>query len=103
MANRFTVPAVLLAATFGGLMSTQLFTSPPAQACPDGQQEDPLTRMCWSQNSQGISSGGPCTPGQIGNCIGRIRPNPLQNPGPPPVVAHPCQDSWSYCDGGKYW
>lgn len=82
----------LLAMIIGGLLiSAQLVTAPSAHACPEGQLEDTVTRMCWSQNGQGQAYGGPgdgpCLPGRLGNCIGT-----LQNASPSPGgnAAVPC-------------
>lgn len=78
MANRFAGSGALLAVAVGGLLaSTQLFTAPPALACPQGQLEDTVTGMCWTQSGQGQSYGGagtgPCLPGRIGNCVGTLQ------------------------------
>lgn len=77
MAYRFTVPGVLLAVIVGGLMSAQLLTAPSAQACPEGQLQDTVTGMCWSQSGQGEAYGGPgegpCLPGRLGNCVGTLQ------------------------------
>lgn len=69
------------------LLAAQLITAAPSNAtCPQGQQEDSVTGMCWSQSSGGVgyypSSADSCLPGQVGGCVGQLRPNPLQNPGP---------------------
>jgi len=69
-----------LAATFGGiLLSTQLMTAAPSEAagCPGGQWQDPITGVCWSQNSPSNSYGGsgniPCLPGRLGLCLGALQ------------------------------
>lgn len=76
----------------GLLMAAELLITVPAHAsCPEGQQEDPSTRMCWSQSAQGtaFSSGdAPCLPGRVGDCVGQLRPNPLQ-PSVPQIDAGP--------------
>jgi hypothetical protein len=101
---RSMVYRMLTVAMAGGLvMAAQLLVAARAHAdCPEGQQQDPNTRMCWSQSSQGggyYSGGGPCQPGQVGDCVGQLRPNPLQNPGPqteagPPDPATAGENAW---------
>lgn len=94
MAYGITGSGVLLAVTFGGLlMSAQLLTAPPAQACPEGQLQDTLTGMCWSQSGQGEPYGGPgdgpCLPGRLGNCVGTLQQSfPQTGGGQNPAV--PC-------------
>lgn len=78
MANRFTGAGVVLAVSVGGLLiSAALLTAPRAHACPQGQLEDTVTGMCWSQSGQGASYGapgdGPCLPGRLGNCVGTLQ------------------------------
>lgn len=77
MTARFAIPALLLTAAGAGLVSVALLTAPPAAACPPGQLEDTVTRMCWSQSGQGESFGGPgegpCLPGRIGGCLGSLQ------------------------------
>lgn len=92
----------LLAVTVGGLlMSAPLFTAPLAYGCPEGQQEDTVTRMCWSQSGAGdtfgVSGDGPCLPGRLGNCLGKLRSSPTagtQNSAVPcgfgPDSGYPC-------------
>jgi hypothetical protein len=68
----------LLAVAIGGLLiSAQLLTAPAAHACPEGQLEDTVTGMCWSQSGQGQAYGGPgdgpCLPGRLGNCVGTLQ------------------------------
>lgn len=95
---------VLLAMTMSTLvMSAQLLTAPPARACADGQLEDTVTGMCWSQSGQGESYGapaeGPCLPGRLGNCVGTLQksspstagaPNPAIPCGFGPDSGYPC-------------
>jgi hypothetical protein len=74
----FRGSGVPVAMTFGGLlMSAQLVTAPPAQACLEGQLQDTVTGMCWSQSGQGESYGGPgdgpCLPGRLGSCVGSLQ------------------------------
>lgn len=78
MANGFRVSGVFLAVAASGLLITaQLATAPRALACPEGEMEDSITRMCWSQTGQGQSYGGPgdgpCLPGRLGNCVGTLQ------------------------------
>lgn len=102
MEPRFAAPGVLLAMTVGGLlMSAQLVMAPPAQACPEGQLQDTVTGMCWSQSGQGTSYGGPgegpCLPGRLGSCVGTLQksaPSGAQNSAVPcgfgPEGGFPC-------------
>lgn len=87
-----TYRALSAAAVGGLLMAAQLLIAAPAQAtCPEGQQEDPSTRMCWSQSAQGTgfpSGDSTCVPGRVGDCVGQLRPNPLQ-PALPQTTAGP--------------
>ena len=103
-----TYRALPMGTIAGFLTAAQLCVAAPAHAtCPEGQQEDPTTRMCWSQDAQGssFSSGGfssgtnPCLPGRLGNCVGQLLPNALQNPGPqikagPPDPATAGANAW---------
>ena len=77
MATRIAIPALLLTAACGGLLSFGLLTAAPATACPEGQLEDTVTRMCWSQSGQGESFAGPgegpCMPGRVGGCLGSLQ------------------------------
>lgn len=78
------VPVALIG---GVLLAAQLLTGPRAHAtCSDGQQEDSTTGMCWSQSGSGAgfypSGADSCLPGRVGNCVGQLRSNPLENPGP---------------------
>lgn len=78
MAIGFRASGVLVAVAFSGLMlSAQVATAPRALACAEGQLEDSITGMCWSQSGQGQSYGGPgegpCLPGRLGNCIGTLQ------------------------------
>ncbi len=68
----------LVAVTIGGLlMSALLVVAPVAHACAEGQLEDTVTGMCWSQSGQGESYGssgdGPCLPGRLGSCLGTLQ------------------------------
>ena len=92
MENRFTGSGVLLAVVFGGLlMSAQLLTAPPAQACPEGQLQDTVTGMCWSQSGQGTTPGdGPCLPGRLGSCVGTLQKSSPQSGGSGQNSAVPC-------------
>lgn len=78
MASDFRGSAALVAVTVGGLlMSAQLLTAPTAHACSEGQLQDTVTGMCWSQSGQGQSYGvsgeGPCLPGRLGSCLGTLQ------------------------------
>jgi hypothetical protein len=78
MGKGFKGSAALVVLTFGGLLvSAQLLTAPTAYACPEGQMEDSVTRMCWSQTGQGEAYGGPgdgpCLPGRLGSCVGSLQ------------------------------
>lgn len=82
-----------VAAAAGVLVSAQLLTAAPAYACPQGQLEDEVTGMCWSQSGQGESFGGPgdgpCLPGRLGNCVGTLqKTSPQTGGGQNPAV--PC-------------
>lgn len=73
---------LMLATTLGGiLMATQIVTAPPAHACAGGQWKDPITGVCWSQNSPSNSYGGsgniPCMPGRLGLCMGALQNTPI--------------------------
>ena len=76
--------AVLAAALLGMMVSVQLLTAPSAHACAQGQLEDTVTGMCWTQSGQGSNFGGPgegpCLPGRLGNCLGT-----LQKSSPPSI------------------
>lgn len=85
------------------VMGVQVAAASPAQAsCPEGQLEDPTTRMCWSQDGEGsafyTSDGGPCIPGQVGNCVGQIRASPLEDP--VPDLSDEADDAWGDDKGG---
>lgn len=71
------LPVLLAVITSALVMSAQLLTAPPARACADGQLEDTVTGMCWSQSGRGESYGapgeGPCLPGRLGNCLGTLQ------------------------------
>lgn len=73
----------LLSATFGGLaLSALMWTAPPAHAmCGGGQWQDPVTGVCWSQNSPSNSYGGsgniPCLPGRLGLCLSALQNTPI--------------------------
>lgn len=96
--------AVPMTIVCGVLLAVLLITAPAADAtCSQGQQEDPTTGMCWSQSGSGTSyysSGADsCLPGRVGNCVGQLRPNPLENPGPqtdagPPNPADAGENAW---------
>ena len=77
MRSRIAISALQLAVAGGGLSSLALLPAPSATACPEGQLEDTVTRMCWSQSGQGASFGGPgegpCLPGRIGGCLGSLQ------------------------------
>ncbi len=68
----------LLVVSLGALIvSSALITAAPSYAsCPEGQFEDPNTRMCWTQIAPdlvaGMSGEGPCLPGRLGNCVASI-------------------------------
>ncbi len=78
MAQVLTGRSVLLSVAVGGLlMSASLFTAPLAYGCPEGEFEDTVTRMCWTQSGAGdnfgFSGDGPCLPGRLGNCLGELQ------------------------------
>lgn len=76
------------------LMAAQLLAPPPAQACAEGQLEDTLTGMCWSQSGAGESYGGPgdgpCLPGRLGNCLGSLQKSVPATGGASENSAVPC-------------
>ncbi|MCW1959124.1 MAG: hypothetical protein KIH64_011385 [Mycobacterium sp.] len=83
------------ALTAGGLLiSAQLFTAPPAYACAEGQLQDTVTGMCWSQSGQGETFGapadGPCLPGRLGNCLGTLQKSVPSTGGSGRNSAVPC-------------
>ena len=69
--------ALAAAAACGLLTAAHIVSAPSAQACAQGQVEDPITRMCWSQSgtdeNYGVSGNGPCLPGRLGNCLGALK------------------------------
>jgi hypothetical protein len=92
--------AALLVATLGGVMvSVQLLTAARAHACAQGQLEDTITGMCWTQSGQGSSFGGPgegpCLPGRLGSCLGT-----LQKSSPPPLRGGDSTNSGVPCGFG---
>lgn len=102
MRNRMTRTATTVAA--GALLvAAQLVAASPAHAvCPAGQLEDPNTRICWSQAGSGgafyTPGGGPCSPGQVGSCVGKIN---AAGPGPAPDAGWDmCHDPWVNRSGG---
>ncbi|MCB0924539.1 MAG: hypothetical protein KDB50_08390 [Mycobacterium sp.] len=106
MATAHTAPTVLSAVAFGGmLMSAQLLTAPLAHACTEGQLQDTVTGMCWSQSGQGQSYGGPgegpCLPGRLGVCVGTLQKGSAgfvytenQAQGTDPVYGDPRFTTW---------
>ena len=93
METSFAGNRVLVAVCVGGLVTAaQLLAAPFAQACPPGQLEDTVTRMCWSQAGPGDTRGGPegapCLPGRVGNCLGSLAKS--STPGAGGNAAVPC-------------
>lgn len=93
MTIRFTASRLLLAAVCGGaLLSGPVLAAPPAAAmnCPGGQVADPITGICWSQNSPSNSFGGsgniPCLPGRLGLCLGAMQNTPIPGAALRPAV-----------------
>jgi hypothetical protein len=92
MTIRSKASQLLAAAALGGaLVVTPMVTATPADAasCPGGQWQDPLTGVCWSQNSPSNSYGGsgniPCLPGRLGLCMSALQNTPIPGatlPGP---------------------
>jgi len=92
MTIRSKASRLLAAAALGGaLVVTPIVTATPADAasCPGGQWQDPLTGVCWSQNSPSNSYGGsgniPCLPGRLGLCMSALQNTPIPGatlPGP---------------------
>lgn len=92
MTIRFTASRLIAAAVLGGaLVSAPMINASPADAapCPGGQWQDPITGVCWSQNSPSNSYGGsgniPCLPGRLGLCLGALQNTPVPGatlPGP---------------------
>lgn len=102
MTIRFTASRLLAAAVLGaGLVSGPLISASPADAaptgpCTGGQWKDPVTGVCWSQNSPSNSYGGsgniPCLPGRLGLCLGALQNTPVPGatlPGPNPNGSWP--------------
>jgi hypothetical protein len=84
MTLRFTSSRLLAAAALGGaLLAGPIIgaTVAPAAPCPGGQWSDPITGVCWSQNSPSNSYGGsgniPCLPGRLGLCLGALQNTPI--------------------------
>ena len=100
---------LLLAVAAGGIfVSAPLVTAPLAHACPAGQLEDTVTRMCWSQSSSGdtfgMSGDGPCLPGRLGSCLGTLEKS--SPPGASKNPAVPCgfgPESGYPCGGWGWW
>ena len=92
MTIRSTASRLLVAAALGGaLMSFPMITASSSDAapCPGGQWQDPITGVCWSQNSPSNSYGGsgniPCLPGRLGLCMSALQNTPVPGatlPGP---------------------
>ena len=95
MTIRSTASRLLAAAALGGaLIWTPAISASPADAaptgpCSGGQWEDPVTGVCWSQNSMSNSYGGsgniPCLPGRLGLCLSALQNTPIPGatlPGP---------------------
>ena len=92
MTIRSTASRLLAAAVLGGaLVSAPMVTAPQAAAatCSGGQWQDPVTGVCWSQNSPSNSYGGsgniPCLPGRLGLCLSALQNTPVPGatlPGP---------------------
>ena len=84
MTFRYTSSRLLAAAALGGaLLAGPVIGAPvaPAAPCPGGQWSDPITGLCWSQNSPSNSYGGsgniPCLPGRLGLCLGALQNTPI--------------------------
>jgi len=99
MTIRSKASRLLAAAALGGaLASTPMITAAPADAanCSGGQWQDPVTGVCWSQNSPSNSYGGsgniPCLPGRLGLCMSALQNTPIPGatlPGPNPNGSWP--------------
>ncbi len=99
MKIRSTASRLLAAAVLGaGMMATPMITASTAEAkpCPGGQWADPITGICWSQNSPSNSYGGsgniPCLPGRLGLCMAALQNTPIPGstlPGPNPNGSWP--------------
>lgn len=99
MKIRSTASRLLAAAVLGaGIMATPMIAASPADArpCPGGQWADPITGICWSQNSPSNSYGGsgniPCLPGRLGLCMAALQNTPIPGstlPGPNPNGSWP--------------
>jgi hypothetical protein len=83
MTIRATASRLLVAAALGAAMWSTPMTTAPADAapCAGGQWQDPITGVCWSQNSPSNSYGGsgniPCMPGRLGLCLGALQNTPV--------------------------
>lgn len=90
---------LLLAFLGAGTLAVAVMTVAPTASsalCPGGTILDPITGVCWSQNSPSNSWGGsgniPCLPGRLGLCLGalqntsipgaQLRPMPPAGPAP---------------------
>lgn len=99
MTIRSTVPRLIAAAAFtGSLLAAPLIVGSAANgaSCPGGQWSDPITGVCWSQNSPSNSYGGsgniPCLPGRLGLCLSALQNTPVPGatlPGPNPNGSWP--------------
>jgi len=84
MTIRSMASRLLAAAALGGaLIWTPAISASPAGAapCSGGQWQDPITGVCWSQNSPSNSYGGsgniPCLPGRLGLCMAALQNTPV--------------------------
>ena len=98
MQIRSTASRLLAAAVLGaGMMAAPITVSMvDAAPCPGGQWADPITGICWSQNSPSNSYGGsgniPCLPGRLGLCMAALQNTPIPGstlPGPNPNGSWP--------------
>lgn len=82
MSIRSTSSRLVAAVVLGGaLLSAPTVATANAAPCPGGQWADPITGLCWSQNSPSNSYGGsgniPCLPGRLGLCIAALNNTPI--------------------------
>ncbi len=83
MTIRVTASRLLVAGALGGAMwlTPVIAGSADAAPCSGGQWQDPITGVCWSQNSPSNSYGGsgniPCLPGRLGLCMGALQNTPV--------------------------
>lgn len=84
MGYRTRTATFLLSSLSGAALFSAALTAAPQAAsgvCPGGSYADPVTGICWSQNSPSNSWGGsgniPCLPGRLGLCLGALQNTPI--------------------------